>query len=158
LFCALIALYSLSGCVRKEPPAVGVTPPKFTLLDLKGDKIAMPEDFSGKVVVIRFWIDSCKSCEKEMPEIDLIYNKYKDKGLVVLAINVGQSKNAAEAFATKLHISYPVLLDTNSATTEQYGVKAVPSTFVVDRKGVIIKRILGETEKESFGKMIKGLL
>jgi len=137
---------------------VGVTPPKFTLLDLKGDKIAMPEDFSGKVVVIRFWIDSCKSCEKEMPEIDLIYNKYKDKGLVVLAINVGQSKNAAEAFATKLHISYPVLLDTDSSTTEQYGVKAVPFTFVVDRKGVITKRILGETERESFEKMIQGLL
>ena len=158
LFFALAVIFSLSGCGRKEPPAVGVTPPKFTLLDLKGDKITLPDDFSGKVVVIRFWIDSCKSCEKEMPEIDQIYNKYKDKGLVVLAINVGQSKNAAEAFATRLHISYPVLLDTNSATTERYGVKAVPFTFVVDKKGVITKRVLGETERESFEKMIQGLL
>lgn len=158
LFFALFVFFSLSGCGRKEPPAVGVAPPKFTLLDLKGDKITLPDDFSGKVVVIRFWIDSCKSCEKEMPEIDQIYNKYKDKGLVVLAVNVGQSRNAAEAFATKLHISYPVLLDTNSATTERYGVKAVPFTFVVDRKGVITKRILGETERESFEKMIQGLL
>jgi peroxiredoxin len=158
LFFALAVLFSVSGCGRKEPPAVGAAPPKFTLPDLKGDKITLPDDFSGKVVVVRFWIDSCKSCEKEMPEIDQLYNKYKDKGLVVLAVNVGQSKNSAEAFATKFHISYPVLLDTNSATTERYGVKAVPFTFVVDRKGVITKRILGETEKESFEKMIQGLL
>ena len=158
LFFALALLFSLSGCGRKEPPAVGVAPPKFTLLDLKGDKITLPDDFSGKVVVVRFWIDSCKSCEKEMPEIDQLYNKYKDKGLVVLAINVGQSKSAAETFATRLHLTYPVLLDTNSATTERYGVKAVPFTFVIDRKGVITKRILGETERESFEKMIQGLL
>ena len=154
----LAVLFSVSGCGRKEPPAVGAAPPKFSLLDLKGEKITLPDDFSGKVVVVRFWIDSCKSCEKEMPEIDQLYNKYKDKGLVVLAINVGQSKNAAETFATRLHISYPVLLDTNSATTERYGVKAVPFTFVIDKKGVITKRILGETEKESFEKIIQGLL
>ena len=158
LFFALILLFSLSGCGRKEPPAVGIAPPKFSLPDLKGEKIAMPDDFSGKVVVIRFWIDSCKSCEKEMPEIDEIYKKYKDKGLVVLAINVGQTRNAAEAFAKKLNISYPVLLDIDSATTERYGVKAVPFTFVVDRKGVVTKRILGETERKSFEKMIQGLL
>ena len=158
LLLALAVLFTISGCGRKEPPAVGVAPPKFTLPDLKGDKVTLPDDFSGKVVVVRFWIDSCKSCEKEMPEIDQLYNKYKDKGLVVLAINVGQSKNAAETFATRLHISYPVLLDTNSATTERYGVKAVPFTFVIDKKGVITKRILGETEKESFEKIIQGLL
>jgi cytochrome c biogenesis protein CcmG, thiol:disulfide interchange protein DsbE len=158
LFFALFVLFSLSGCGRKEPPAVGVAPPKFTLLDLKGDKVTVPDDFSGKVVVVRFWIDSCKSCEKEMPEIDQLYNKYKDKGLVVLAINVGQSKSAAETFATRLHLTYPVLLDTNSATSERYGVKAVPFTFVVDKKGIITKRILGETERESFEKMIQGLL
>ena len=158
LVIALAVLSSLSGCGRGEPPAVGAAPPKFSLPDLKGDKITLPDDFSGKVVVIRFWIDSCKSCEKEMPEIDQLYNKYKDRGLVVLAINVGQTKNAAEAFATRLHLTYPVLLDTNSATSERYGVKAVPFTFVVDRKGVITKRILGETERESFEKMIQGLL
>jgi len=151
-------LFPLSGCGRKEPPAVGVAPPKFTLPDLKGDKITLPDDFTGKVVVLRFWIDSCKSCEKEMPEINQIYSKYKDRGLVVLAVNVGQSKSAAETFATRLHLTYPVLLDTDSKVTGRYGVKAVPFTFVVDRKGMIIKRILGETEKESFEKMIQGLL
>jgi peroxiredoxin len=158
LLFAFAIFFSLSGCGPKEPPAVGVAPPKFTLPDLKGDKIALPDDFSGKVVVIRFWIDSCKSCEKEMPEIDQLYNKYKDKGLVVLAINIGQSKGAAETFANRLHLTYPVLLDTDSKVTGRYGVKAVPFTFVVDRKGTITKRILGETERESFEKMIQALL
>ncbi|MDD1750570.1 MAG: redoxin domain-containing protein, partial [Methanothrix sp.] len=117
LFLAIVLLFFLSGCARKEPPSIGMAPPKFTLPDLTGHKITVPGDFSGKVIVIRFWIDSCKSCEKEMPEINRIYYKYKDRGLVVLAINVGQSKNAAETFATRLHLTYPVLLDTDSSVT-----------------------------------------
>jgi peroxiredoxin len=157
-FFALTVLCSLSGCGQKDPPAVGAEAPEFTLSDLRGEKIAVPDDFIGKMVIIRFWVDSCKSCEKEMPEIDYLYKKYKDRGLVVLAVNVGQSRDAAAAFITKLKISYPALLDTNSATAERYGVKAVPFTFVIDRKGIIRKRILGETERESFEKIIRDLL
>jgi len=157
-FFVLTVCCSLPGCARKEPPAVGAEAPKFTLPDLRGEKMTVPDDFIGRVVILRFWVDSCKSCEKEMPEIDYLYKKYKERGLIVLAVNVGQSRDAAAAFMAKLKISYPALLDTNSAITEQYGVKAVPFTFVIDRKGVIRKRILGETERESFEKIIQDIL
>ena len=153
-----VVVFSLSGCSQKEPPAVGVVPPKFTLLDLKGDKITVPDDFKGKVVIIRFWIDTCKSCAKEMPEINKTYNKFKDRGLAVLAVNAGQSREAAETFGSKLSITYPILLDPGSKITKQYGVKAVPFTFVINKKGIITKRILGETQSESFEKMIQDLL
>ena len=159
VFCFLLtAIFSLTGCGQKNPPATGNVPPKFTLSDLKGDKITVPDDFAGKVIIIRFWLDSCKSCEKEMPIIDNTYKKYRDRGLVVIAVNVGQPKDVAEAFVTKLKISYPVLLDTNSAITKQYGVKGVPFTLIIDRKGIIRKRILGETGSETIGKIIEDLL
>jgi peroxiredoxin len=155
--CVLIILFALSGC-SKGPPAAGEVLPGFTLSDLKGEKITAPDDFIGKVMIIRFWVEGCKSCLKEMPMIDDLYNKYKEGGLVVLAVNVGQSKDVAEAFVTKLKISYPVLLDTHSVTAKRYGIKAVPFTLIVDRKGIIRKRILGETESETFEKIIKNLL
>lgn len=154
----LTVIFGLSGCAQKNPPAAGDVLPRFTLSDLKGDNITVPEDFAGKVIVIRFWIDSCKSCAKEMPMIDQTYDKYKARGFAVIAVNVGQPKHVAEAFVTNLKISYPVLLDTNSAVTKQYGVKAVPFTLIVDRKGIIKRRILGEAGSETIGKIIEDLL
>jgi peroxiredoxin len=154
----LTAVFALSGCTKKSPPEVGKVLPKFTLSDLKGDKITVPDDFAGKVLVVRFWVDWCKSCAIEMPIMDETYSKYKDRGLVVIAVNVGQTKNVAEAFVTKLKLSYPVVLDTDSAITNKFGVKAVPFTFIVDRKGIIRKRILGEAGKETIEKIIQDLL
>ena len=154
----LTAIIALSGCGQKKPPAVGEAPPKFTLTDLKGDKVTVPDAFTGKVIIIRFWVDSCKSCAKEMPMLDHTYNKYKDRGLVVLAVNVGQKKDVAEAFVTNLKITYPVLLDPDSAITKQYGVKAVPFTLIIDRKGITRKRILGEAGSETIEKMIQDFL
>jgi peroxiredoxin len=154
----LPGFFVLSGCGQKQPPAVGVAPPKFILQDLKGDKITVPDDFKGKAVIIRFWMDTCKACAKEMPEIDHIYNKYKDRGLAVLAVNAGQSREAAETFGNRLNITYPILLDPGSKITKHYGVKAVPFTFVINKEGIITKRILGETQSELFEKMIQDLL
>lgn len=159
VFCfVLIAITALSGCSHYNPPATGNALPKFTLPDLKGSNITVPDDFAGKVIVVRFWIDSCKSCAIEMPIINEIYVKYKDRGLVVIAVNVGQTKDAAETFVKKLKLSYPVVLDSNSEITKKFGVKAVPFTLIVDRKGIVRKRILGETGSEAFEKMIQGLL
>ncbi len=159
VFCLLLtAVFALSGCSKENPPAVGKVLPKFTLSDLKGDKITVPDDFSGKVIIVRFWVDSCKSCAIEMPMIDAAYNKYKDRGLVVIAVNVGQQKDVAEAFVTKLKLSYPVVLDTNSVISKKYGVKAVPFTFIIDRKGIVRKRILGEAGSEGIEKIIQDFL
>jgi peroxiredoxin len=159
VFCFLLTtVFTLSGCGQKKPPAPGSALPKFTLSDLKGAKITVPDDFSGKVIIVRFWVDWCKSCAIEMPMIDAAYNKYKDRGLVVIAVNVGQQKDIAEAFVTKLRLSYPVVLDTDSSITKKYGVKAVPFTFIVDRKGIIKKRIFGEAGSETLEKIIQDLL
>jgi len=154
LFCFTAAL--LSGCKQKQVQIkIGDVPPKFTLPDLKGNKVTVPDEFNGKVLIIRFWADCCTA---EMPAIDVVYNKYKEKGVIILTVNVGQPKEVAEAFVTNLKISYPVLLDTYSITAKQYGVAGLPTTFILDRNSIVREKILGEAERDSFEKMVVNLL
>ena len=156
---AIFFMFAVYGCRQPQSQIrVGENPPRFILSDLKGNKVTAPDDYRGKVIIIRFWADWCTACAKEMPAIDYIYHKYKDRGLVVLAVNVGQPRNVAEAFVTNLKISYPVLLDPYSVTAKRYGVKVVPVTFILDRKGVIKNKIFGETDTEIFEKMITDLI
>lgn len=155
---ATLLLISAAGCERRIHLKVGDVLPIFSLPDLNGNKVVIPDYFRGKVVVIRFWVDWCASCAREMPLIDDIYNKYKDRGLIILAVNVGQSREAAAAFISRLKISYPALLDAKSVISHRYYVTAVPTTYILDRKGVIRNKILGETGKEAFEQMILKLL
>lgn len=159
LFFAFCFLLIIFGCKQKQIQLkIGEPLPKFTLSDLKGNKVTVPDDFKSKIVIIRFWADWCTYCAEEMPAIDVVYNKYKDKGLIILAVNVGQPKEVAEAFVTNLKISYPVLLDTYSVTAKRYGVVGLPTTFIVDRNGILREKILGETGRTVFEKLISSLL
>lgn len=139
-------------------PVIGNAPPQFVLSDLKGKKTAFPDDFKGKVVVIRFWTAVCGYCVREMPTIDAVYAKYRDRGLVVLAINVGQSKELVVTFLANLKISYPVLLDSYSVIAKKYGVESTPMTFIVDKKGIIRGKFIGEVEGKAYEKMIMKML
>lgn len=152
-------LFVAAGCQKKQASLrVGDTIPKSAASDLRGSKVAIPDDFKGQAVVIRFWADWCKSCEREMPEMDELYKKYRDKGFAVLAINAGQQKDVVEAFVSRLDISYSVFVDANLNIAKQYGVTGLPTTFLVDRNGVIRDKVLGEVDKETFEKLIRNIL
>ncbi len=155
-----LCFFFLSGCEEKQARIlkVGDNAPEFTLPDLKGNKVTVPTDFKGKVVIIRFWADWCTYCAKEMPELEVLYNKYKEKGLVIIAVNVGQPKEAAEAFVNKYKLSYPVLLDTYSVVAQEYSVIGLPNTFVLDRNGVVAERFFGETDIATLEKLVNSLL
>jgi peroxiredoxin len=161
-FVLFALVLSSSGCLQEpqtpSPLKVGDKTPRFTLPDLQGNKITMPDDCKGKVVIIRFWADWCTSCAREMPAIDYVYHKYRERGLTVLAVNVGQSREIAQAFVKNLKISYPVLLDTYSMTSKQYEVKVLPVTLIIDKKGVIRTRFIGETGREAFEDAVTDLL
>jgi peroxiredoxin len=149
----------VTGCKQKQVQIkIGDVPPKFTLPDLKGNKVTVPDEFKGKVLIIRFWADWCTYCAEEMPAIDVVYNKYKENGVLIFAVNVGQPKEVAEAFVKNLRISYPVLLDTYSIVAKQYGVVGLPTTFIFDRKGIIREKILGEGGRDSFENMVVNIL
>jgi peroxiredoxin len=93
-------------------------------------------EFKGKVIFLNFWATWCKPCEEEMPGMERLYRKYRDKGLVVLAISEDASGSEAVApFVKKHSLSFPIGLDPTMSLAGSYGVWALPSTFIIDRQG-----------------------
>jgi len=97
-------------------------------------------DFKGKVVFLNFWATWCEPCREEMPSMERLHRAYKDRGLVVLAISLDlQGASVVRPFVKKFALTFPIGLDPKMAVRETYGVWAVPSTFLIDRRG---KRVL----------------
>ena len=93
-------------------------------------------DFKGKVVFLNFWATWCKPCEEEMPGMERLYQKYKDKGLVVLAISEDSNgTGVVPPFVRRHGLTFPIGLDPKMTVAASYGVWAVPSTFIIDREG-----------------------
>lgn len=139
----------MTGCRREPSLRIGERAPELTSLDLN-DKPVKLSDFKGKVVVLRFWSHGCLGCVAEMPAMDDLSKRYKDRGLVVLAVNVADPKEKVEQFVRDRHISYPVVLDPAHIAASKYRVSAVPTTFLIDRNGA--------TQKVVFGRMKEGEL
>ena len=93
-----------------------------------------------------------------MQAIEQVYQRHKDRGLTVLAINAGQDSATAAAFAKKIGITYPVLLDEDSAIAKQYGVVGLPTTYFIDARGVVRAKVVGEASEAVFEQQVKALL
>lgn len=137
---------------------IGDMVPSITLNGLNGDPVRIPESLRGKVVILHFWQMGCTSCRLEMPAMDGLYGQYRKKGLEILAVNVGQRREAVKSFAADLRVSYPILIDGEGKTASLYGVTDVPRTYVIDRSGMVRYRILGGTTPEVLKKLILSLL
>lgn len=137
---------------------IGDPSPSAVLPDLQGRSVRIPADLRDSVVILHFWASWCRYCLEEMPAFESLYGRYKEKGLVVLAVNVGQDEDTVRSFVDKLDISYPVLLDTKKKVAKKYGVLGLPRTYVLDRSGLIKYKVLGEAGEETFNKFILDLL
>lgn len=161
-FCFAVALTLMLmslGCGESAPRlAKGDFAPGFQTTNLDGRTLLFPEDYRERIVALRFWAEWCPYCEQEMREIEPVYRDLAPKGLSVLAINVGQSKEVAERFVSKLGISYDVGLDESSEIARNYGVLGLPTTFIIDAQGKVQHKILGEANAESFRSLLTGLL
>ncbi len=125
-------------------PRAGFLAPDFTLENLDGSSASLA-DYRGRVVIINFWASWCGPCRAEMPALQALWEAQRERGLTVLAVNstVQDSTPAATAFLQGLNLSLPVLLDRDGVATNRYLVRALPTTFVVDRRGVIHSVLIG---------------
>lgn len=154
---ALTCAALVSGCVKDRSMKLGETAPEISALDLN-DKTVKLSEFRGKVVVLRFWITGCKACVAEMPLIDEISKRYAERGLAVLALNMGDSKDKVEYFAKTLNLSYPVLLDPAKIAVGKYSIRSAPTTIFIDRSGIVRKRVVGEMPPNQFEMAVVELL
>jgi peroxiredoxin len=156
---SLVLVLLVSACGDAPPaPRNGEPAPGFELPRLDGTPLAFPADLRGQVTAVRFWADWCPFCESEMRDIEPVYRTYRDRGLVVLAVNVRQDRETAARFVEGLGVSYEVLLDEQGDVARAYGVIGLPTTFFVDREGRLATRILGESTPEVFERIVGELL
>jgi len=159
LFLLILALF-LSACGKEAPKAkinIGSIAPTFQTFRADGGAEHFPAAYFGKPLVVRFWADWCKYCEGEMKAIETVYQANQGK-LQVLAINAGQDKAAINAFIKKIGVTYPALLDENSAIARSYGVVGLPTTFFIDGKGIVRGKIVGEADEATFARHVQELL
>ena len=116
--------------------------PDFQLQSLDGQTISL-SDLRGKPVLINFWASWCPPCREEMPYLQEIYEEWTDKGLVVLAINIGESSSTAEEFIQSYNLSFTVLLDTEQDIAQRYNITGIPTTLFVDKDGIIQDKVIG---------------
>ena len=158
LFLACIPLLVACGGEQAAKLNLGDPAPAFATQRLDGGKVDFPAAAAGRPLVIRFWADWCKYCEPEMKAIEVVYQRHKDKGLEVFAINAGQDKPAVAVFIKKLGVTYPVLLDEQSAIAKRYGVVGLPTTYFVDTNGVVRGKVIGEADEAVFERHALDLL
>lgn len=135
---------------RIPSPKEGFQAPEIRLEDLTGSSISL-SDYRGQVVVVNFWASWCLPCRAEMPDLQSAYAAEQGKGLVVLGVNTTYQdvESDARRFASNRGVTFPVLLDTGGEADRSYQVRALPSTFFVDRRGVIRKVIIGGPMSEA---------
>lgn len=143
-FVSRVPAAATAGGPPPTSPREGFSAPDFTLDLLGGGQVTLSE-LRGKVVMINLWASWCIPCRVEMPEIERVYQAYQDQGLVVLAVNstFQDSERDAAAFVQELGLTFPIPLDRTGAVGQRYRLRALPSTFFVDRQGVIRSAVFG---------------
>jgi peroxiredoxin len=117
--------------------------PNFSLEDLSGKKANLKQ-YRGKVVFLNFWATWCGPCKEEMPSMEALYQKFKERGFVFLTISVDyEEKKKVKEFIDKHHYTFPVLIDSKGFTLDFYGVKGIPTTILIDKKGRMVGRAIG---------------
>ena len=143
----LIVLSGLLGMAAR-PPLVGSPAPEIVLKDLQGRDVKL-SDLRGKVVLVNFWATWCKPCKEEMPAMQASYDKLRDKGFVVLAVNeLEDTARVAEHIRTHGH-TFEVVMDHNNQVANMYGVVGLPASFLIDPQGIVRERISGSLLTES---------
>ena len=116
--------------------------PNFQLPNLDGETVSL-SDLRGKPVMLNFWATWCPPCRAELPYIQQIYEEQSTRGFVVLTVNLGESPSKVKEFVQSYGLSFPVLLDTKQGTAQKYNIGGIPTTFFIDKNGIIQVKITG---------------
>jgi peroxiredoxin len=146
-FLIVMIIYLIPAC-KQEAALKDHGPAKnFTLYDTDSTRYELA-DYKGKIVMIHFWADWCPNCRGEFPKIQAGYEKLPAEDFEILAVNSGQSRAHVREIRETYNLTYPLLVDKETATAKLYGVSGLPSTFFVNTHGIIVKKNVGWLEAE----------
>lgn len=131
---------------------IGLMAPTFTLKNLAGEKVDLKE-YKGRKIMINFWATWCPPCKEEMPAMEKFYKNHSEE-IEILAINL-DPQNDVKAFAEKNKLSFPILLDESGTTQQIYQIISIPTTFIIDEDGVILRKHIGSMSYEQMEELLK---
>jgi peroxiredoxin len=142
-----------------EPMKDNPSTPEFALLNPEGKKFAL-KDFRGKIVFLNFWATWCAPCREEMPAMERLYQEFKQRNFVILAVNIKDRRENAVQFVKELKLTYPVVLDPDGEVGLLYGAWGLPTTYLIGTRGEGLARAWGPAEwyGSSARKLIKELV
>ncbi|MDH7500245.1 MAG: TlpA disulfide reductase family protein [candidate division NC10 bacterium] len=126
-----------------EHAEVNAPAPDFNLPTPEGKQVSL-SSLRGKVVLLTFWAIWCNVCREEMPMLESLHKKYRDKGLEVVGVNIDRdARTSVQDYAKQHGLSFPMLLDQERKAMKVYRAHFLPTTYIVDRKGVIVDKKVG---------------
>ncbi len=140
-------------------PRVGALAPDFTLPDVDGKPYQLAS-LRGNVVVLNFWATWCAPCRAELPALEKVRAQYAERKIIIWGINQQEFIESVRGYAELYHLNFPLLLDSRAEVARAYHVNALPTTFFIDRGGIIRHIEIGGPMSESFlqlqiGKMVE---
>ena len=149
VFVVIVLLVALVGLpafdvwsMGSRVPTVGMQAEDFSLLDLEGKSQSLSQ-YRGKIVLVNFWATWCKPCTTEMPAMQVIYDKLRDKGFVVLAINELEDDAKVREHIKQYGHTFPILMDRDNKVANQFGVFGLPVSVFIDQEGRVQEYIKG---------------
>jgi thiol-disulfide isomerase/thioredoxin len=138
---------------------VGQAAPEFVATSADGKELRLA-DLRGQVVLVNFWATWCGPCRAEMPDLDSVYQEYKDRGFVLVGMNYREGPEDVAKFTKDLRVNFPIGLDPDGAIAGQYRVRGFPSSYFIDREGRISEVRIGALSRElvieRLNKLLKG--
>ena len=158
IFCFILSI-SLLFCLNCIRTSKLKKAPDFTLKDINGEEFHLYEHIKGKVVIIDFWDTWCPPCRAEIPHFIEIYSEYEDKGVLIIGIAFAREGiERVKSFCKDYGINYPVLIGEKKVVESYGGINAIPTTFIINKKGEIVEKVIGYRDKEFFEEKIEELL
>ena len=152
----MMALSFVAGAGAAE---VGEAAPPFSLMTADGEAMALA-DLRGRVVYVDFWASWCAPCRRSFPWMNAMQQRYADRGLTIIAVNVDRRRADAERFLQINTARFAVVYDEQGATPQAYSVKGMPSSYLIDARGTVVDVELGfrDDRKDAIEDQIRSLL
>lgn len=146
LFLLLAMLWAGTHVAFAAQKVTGREAEEFTLNDLSGKKVSM-SSFKGKVVLLNFWATWCPPCRAEMSSLEKLYQLLKDKGFTVIAVATDRTAIDVRDYLKTQPLSFTILLDVDlKISRDLYKVFMMPTTFLIDKRGVVVEKFYGEED------------
>ncbi len=139
------------------PVKVDYAAPELNLTDLAGKDVSL-KDYLGSVVLVNLWATWCPPCKEEMPTLEAFYEKYKDDGFVLVAINQEEPLAVVDLFVQQYGLTFPVWLDLDYLAQREFNTMSLPSSYVIDRKGRVRLMWIGGISKKNLEKYVPAVI